>query len=121
MSQSLLWRASVKQTVHDSLLPLQAIAEMAVLKVQSDKEQTMCEAEWKHLTQLLDADRQQRVSARCHSYCMLALQMQRKGIYVKIYKAAGYRPNVAHVCLPRHFCLAAHHHSLQGSSIVELV
>eukprot|EP00891_Asterochloris_glomerata_P006953 jgi/Astpho2/6953/e_gw1.00107.209.1_t len=49
-----------------------AIAEMAVLKLQSDKEQTMCEAEWKHLTQLLDADRQQRVSAcfvtaaRCH-------------------------------------------------------
>ena len=65
MSQSLQWRASVEHTVHDSLLPLQAIAEMAVLKVQSDKEQTMCEAEWKHLTQLLDTDRQQRVSARC--------------------------------------------------------
>lgn len=72
LSYLAVWRTSGKQCIHDSLSPLQAIAEMAVLKLQSDKEQTMCEAEWKHLTQLLDADRQQRVSAcfvtaaRCH-------------------------------------------------------
>ena len=90
MSQSVPRRTTVQKCVHDGLLPLQAIAEMVVLKVQSDKEQTMCEAEWKHLTQLLDADRQQRVSAcfataaRCY-HC----RCNPRACHVKRAEAAG--------------------------------
>ena len=120
MLQPSYWKMSMTQGIHDSLLPLQAIAEMVVLKVQSDKEQTMCEAEWKHLTQLLDADRQQRVSARCvtaarchHCRC------NPRAYCVQSDKAAGHRTHVADESLPHHSGLAAHHKSRQGRSIVE--
>ena len=48
---------------------LQAFEDMAVLKAQSDKEQTTFEAEWRQLTKLIEADRRSRVRlwTACHS------------------------------------------------------
>jgi len=41
---------------------LQAIAEMGMIKAQGDREQAMSEAEWKQLSNLIENDRQERVS-----------------------------------------------------------
>ena len=40
---------------------LQAIAEMAMIKAQGDREQAMSEAEWKQLSNLIENDRRERV------------------------------------------------------------
>lgn len=40
---------------------VQAIAEMAMIKVQGDREQAMSEAEWKQLSNLIENDRRERV------------------------------------------------------------
>lgn len=43
------------------LLCMQAIAEMAMIKAQGDREQAMSEAEWKQLSNLIENDRRERV------------------------------------------------------------
>ena len=40
---------------------MQAIAEMALIKAQGDREQAMSEAEWKQLSNLIENDRRERV------------------------------------------------------------
>ena len=40
---------------------MQAIAEMAMIKAQGDREQAMSEAEWKQLSNLIENDRRERV------------------------------------------------------------
>ena len=40
---------------------VQAIAEMAMIKAQGDREQAMSEAEWKQLSNLIENDRRERV------------------------------------------------------------
>ena len=50
-------------SVGNSILCLQAIAEMGMIKAQGDREQAMSEAEWKQLSNLIENDRRERVSS----------------------------------------------------------
>lgn len=52
---------------------LQAMGEMTMIKAQGDREQAMSEAEWKQLSNLIENDRQERVSDPNPLQCQLAV------------------------------------------------
>ena len=50
------------QTQH-ARVPVQATEDTAALQAESDREQATYEAEWKHLTRIIEVDRKRRVQS----------------------------------------------------------